>query len=65
MLDKTTLEPVRISELFYFEQRGIEFCIGFAVMVDEYHFWISRMDRDPALLRVKMVDLRWLVGEIK
>ena len=65
VLDKTTLEPVRISELFYFEERGIEFCIGFAVVGDEYHFWISRMDRDPALLRVKMGDLRWLVGEIK
>ena len=59
VLDKSTFEPVRISDLFYFEKRGIEFCIGFAVMEDEYHFWISRMDRDPILLRVKIDDLCW------
>jgi hypothetical protein len=61
VLDKDTLEPSEISELFYFENVGIEFCIGFAVMADadEYHFWVSKMDRDPLLLRVKTVDISW------
>lgn len=61
MLDGITYEPISMSELFFFEKRGIEFCIGFVVMdsIREYHFWISRMDREPVLLKVKVEDVVW------
>jgi hypothetical protein len=51
-LDRTTLEPIRYSDPFYFDHVSIEFCIGFAVTTDDYLFWISRKDRDPLLVRV-------------
>ena len=51
-LDRTTLEPLRYSDPFYFSAVSIEFCIGFSVREGEYWFWISRMDRDPMLVRV-------------
>jgi len=51
-LDRTSLEPLRYSDPFYFSSVSIEFCIGFSLCNDEYWFWISRMDRDPMLVRV-------------
>ena len=51
-LDRTTLEPLWYSDPFYFSSVSIEFCIGFSLRNDEYWFWISRMDRDPMLVRV-------------
>jgi hypothetical protein len=72
-LDRESLCPTGVSELFYFEKRGIEFCIGFAVVEgegasnddgDEYHFWISRMDRDPVLWRVKQGLIGWSGNKI-
>ena len=53
-LDRTTLEPLRYSDPFYFSSVSIEFCIGFSIhpRSGEYLFWISRMDRDPMLVRV-------------
>jgi len=27
--------------------------------IREYHFWISRMDREPVLLKVKVEDVVW------
>ena len=51
-LDRTTLEPLRYSDPFYFESVNIEFCIGFDIKEDNYWFWISRMDRDPLLIKM-------------
>jgi hypothetical protein len=64
-LDRTTLEPLRYSDPFYFSAVSIEFCIGFSFrggVVDgrrrgDYEFWISRMDRDPMLVRVPVENL--------
>jgi len=39
-------ENFKFSKPFYFENLGIEFCIGFMI-TDKYYFWISQMDRDP------------------
>ena len=64
LLDKQTMSPTQISELFCFEKRGIEFCIGFAVVEDEYHFWISRMDRNPTLWKVKQEFIKWSRNKI-
>jgi hypothetical protein len=50
LLDKTTLQPLMWSNGFCFEKLGIEFCIGFTLIDDIYHFWISRHDRDPLLI---------------
>lgn len=44
--------PVRYSQPFCFQTMSVEFCIGFAVDSSRYVFWISRMDRDPAMIIV-------------
>ena len=50
LLDKDTLVPIQYSNTFYFNHIGIEYCIGFSIIMDKYYFWVSQMDRDPALL---------------
>jgi uncharacterized metal-binding protein len=52
ILDKTSFKPIRYSEPFVFEKVGIEFCIGFRIHNGEYEFWISRMDREPVVIRI-------------
>jgi hypothetical protein len=44
--------PVRYSQPFCFQTLSVEFCIGFAVDSSRYVFWISRMDRDLAMVIV-------------
>ena len=59
LLDKATLEPKRHSDTFFFEQLAIEFCIGLYCnpATQMYTFWISRFDRDPLMLTVRMGDI--------
>jgi hypothetical protein len=59
LLDKVTFQPLRYSDVFCFEKIGIEFCIGLKWEEEEgeYHFWISRMDRDPLYLKMGRGDL--------
>lgn len=45
-----TWTPKKFSAPFYFANIGIEFCIGFSVTENHYTFWISQMDRDPAII---------------
>lgn len=52
IIDKDTLIPKKYSLPFYFENRAIEYCIGFYIKDNNYHFWISQMDRDPLLIIV-------------
>jgi hypothetical protein len=56
-LDDESLMPVRYSQPFCFESLGVEFCMGFAHTQNEYLFWISRMDRDPCMIRVSKDEL--------
>jgi hypothetical protein len=51
LLDPVTLKPIRYSKPFYFQKIGVEFCIGFTVIEGDYVFWLSRMDRDPLMVR--------------
>jgi Bacterial protein of unknown function (HtrL_YibB) len=51
-LDRNTLRPLRYSDPFCFEEVSIEFCIGFTIRDGKYLFWISIMDRDPALFKI-------------
>lgn len=64
LLDKETLEILNYTETFYFEKLGIEFCIGFMSKqiegIDSYIFWISRHDRDPITLSVKVDEIKWM-----
>lgn len=53
LLDKETLMPLRYSSHFFFHNVSIEFCVGFAIIDDNYHFWISNFDRDPELVVIK------------
>jgi hypothetical protein len=52
MLDKDTYMPLKYSRPFYFNNIGIEFCIGFSINENKYWFWISRFDRDPMLVSI-------------
>lgn len=52
LMDAVTLKPVKYSQPFYFENIGIEFCIGFMIKNNKYYFWISQFDRDPAFISV-------------
>lgn len=52
VLDSILLKPLYYSTPFYFQNRGIEFCIGFAVQEDKYVFWISQNDRDPLMIEI-------------
>jgi hypothetical protein len=47
-----TWTPKKCSAPFYFANVGIEFCIGFLNTDHHYTFWISQMDRDPAVIKV-------------
>ena len=62
-LDPQTLRPIKYSTPFYFDRIGIEFCIGFTTIGSSFHFWISRVDRDPMhiCLPVESVPLVWEV----
>ena len=62
LLDQETFEPRRYSETFFFEKLAIEFCIGMYCNTTEqtYTFWISRFDRDPLALTVRMEDIPFI-----
>jgi hypothetical protein len=53
LLDKDTLQPLKYSEIFCFEKIGIEFCIGLYSEGNNFHFWISRMDREPLYITIE------------
>ena len=57
LLDLDTLKPMKHSQPFVFVKTGVEFCIGMAIdsEPDNYIFWISRMDRDPVMIRSKVI----------
>lgn len=57
ILDKDNLRPVKYSAPFYFQNVGVEFCIGMAVQETTYAFWISQMDRDPLMIIVEKKDI--------
>ena len=57
LLDKSTHKPLKYSEFFYFNEMSIEFCIGFTMRNEKYHFWLSNFDRDPELLTVSTKDI--------
>jgi len=73
LMDSQTLKPVKHTVPFYFENLGVEFCIGFSITFYEggrkdtraigamYNFWISQFDRDPVLIRVGVECLPFLV----
>ena len=52
-LDKNTFRPIRYTEPFHFNERSVEFCIGFTMIEDEYCFWISNFDREPEQIKMK------------
>lgn len=56
-LDKDTFCPIRYSRTFCFQKVGIEFCTGFCIKDNRYVFWISSMDREPAMISIDMEDL--------
>jgi hypothetical protein len=54
LLNKTNFLPELYSEPFKFSNSPIEFCIGFTIEDDCFLFWISRMDREPVLLKINI-----------
>lgn len=51
-LDEKTFQPTHYSKLFYFDVYGPEFCLSMKMTKDQYIFWISRYDQDPATMFV-------------
>ena len=64
MLDAITLKPIRYTKSFYFTKIGIEFCIGFIIRNNKYHFWISQNDRDPMKISLDISKLPFLFEDI-
>lgn len=60
LLDKNSFMLKRYSEPFCFQKLGVEFCIGMMVRENNYVFWISRHDRDPAMVTVGKDEIRWI-----
>jgi len=57
ILDKNTLKPLKYSGAFHFMHIGIEFCTGFMIDGDDYVFWISKWDREPAMIRIRRSEI--------
>lgn len=50
ILDEKGRQPILFSQPFrFYEELGIEFCIGFCIKGDTYYFWVSHFDREPRL----------------
>jgi len=59
-VDIQTLSIVEISQPFYFQKIGIEFCIGFTINSENnFCFWISQVDRDPLFITLPSTCFRW------
>jgi hypothetical protein len=56
-LNKESLCPMKYSEPFCFHHIGVEFCTGFWHNDDEYIFWVSKMDRNPSMIRIPKHDI--------
>jgi hypothetical protein len=74
LLDKDSFMLKRYSEPFCFQKLGVEFCIGMmigdvanaessgmTVREDSYVFWISRHDRDPAMVTISKDEIKWIL----
>ena len=59
LLDKDSFMLKRYSEPLCFQKLGVEFCIGMSVKENSYVFWISRHDRDPAMVTVGKDEIKW------
>jgi hypothetical protein len=60
LLEKNTFKPLKYTDPFYFNHLGIEFCIGFMKKEMDYIFWISKMDRDPSMVKMNCLSCpRW------
>jgi len=59
LLDRVTKEPLKYSEIFYFDKIGVEFCIGFTILEKDarYCFWISQEDRDAKMVSVPIENI--------
>lgn len=51
-LDENTLLPKTKSEVFFFFEHSIEFCVGFQKTGTTYQFWASRMDKNPIFVEI-------------
>jgi len=51
-LNKATLCPIKYSQPFCFQHIGIEFCIGFWKQDNNYLFWVSKIDRNPCMIKI-------------
>lgn len=65
LLNKETLVPEKYSHPFYFNNVSIEFCVGFAIKDGRYHFWISQMDGNPAMISVDIASIPLIYDVIR
>lgn len=57
LLEKKTMMPLKYSEFFFFNNMSVEFCIGFTIRNEKYHFWISNFDREPELMIIDIPEI--------
>jgi hypothetical protein len=56
-LEKQTFKPISYSEPFCFQHYGVEFCIGFTKVEEEYIFWISKKDNDTVMVKINKDEI--------
>lgn len=56
-LDSNTLLPTKITNMFYFCNISVEYCVGFTIDKQKYIFWISRCDNDPIMVIVPIKEV--------
>ena len=60
LLEKNSFKPLKYTDPFYFNHLGVEFCIGFTKKEMDYVFWVSKIDRDPSIIKMSCFSCpRW------
>jgi hypothetical protein len=57
ILDKNTLRPISYSDPFCFQHYGVEFCIGFTMINEDYVFWVSKKDNDTVMVKIDSSEI--------
>lgn len=56
-LEKNTFKPLSYSEPFCFQHYGVEFCIGFTILNNDYVFWVSKKDNDTVMVTIPREEI--------
>lgn len=60
VLDSSSFELKRYSLPFYFDKKGIEYCLGMIINNDSIYMSVSRNDSDPFICKIDPKKLNWI-----